>query len=101
MCELAMTKRYRVVSVEAVRHPVVRVVYDDGFSGEYDLSNLIANGPVFAPLKDPEYFKMVSVAPNGRSFGWNLNAVGEEIDFCIDAVRMHIEADHRNKSARS
>jgi hypothetical protein len=88
------------VSVEAVRYPVLRVVYSDGFAGEYDLSALIATGPVFAPLKDPEYFKKVAVAPFGHSFGWNLDAIGEEIDFCIDSVRIDIQAKLGNKSKR-
>jgi hypothetical protein len=90
-----------VVSVEVARYPVLHIVYDDGFSGEYDLSEMIATGPAFELLKDPEYFKRVAVAPFGRSFGRNLDAIGEEIDFCVDSVRMDIEAKRRNKITRS
>jgi hypothetical protein len=90
-----------VVSVKAVRYPVLYVVYDDGFAGEYDLSELIATGSAFALLKDREYFKKVAVAPFGHSFGWNLDAIGEEIDFCIDSVRIDIESHRKNKRARS
>ena len=90
-------RQHHVVSVEVVRYPVVRVVYDDGFSGEYDLSDLIANGPAFALLQDREYFKTVSVAPYGHTFGWNLDVIGEEIDFCIDSVRIDIENERRRK----
>jgi hypothetical protein len=92
-----LAKQYHVVSVEVVRYPVLYVVYDDGFAGQYDLSSLIAAGPVFAPLKDQEYFKKVRIAPYGHSFGWNLDVMGEEIDFCIDSVRVDIETQRRKR----
>jgi Protein of unknown function (DUF2442) len=82
---------YRIKSVEAIRYPVLRITFDDGLSGEYDLSTLIDAGPIFAPLKDEAYFRTVSVAPYGHSFGWNLDEVGHEIDFCPDATRIRIE----------
>jgi hypothetical protein len=82
---------YRIKSVEVVRYPVLRVTFDDGLSGEYDLSDLIARGPVFAPLKDKAFFNTVSVGEHGHTFGWNLEDVGHEIDFCPDATRIRIE----------
>ena len=82
---------YRIKSVEVARYPVVRVTFDDGLSGEYDLSDIIANGPAFARLKDKDYFNTVSVGDHGHTFGWNLNDVGHEIDFCPDATRIRIE----------
>ena len=45
-------KAYRIERVVAVRYPVLCVTFDDGLSGEYDLTDLIARGPAFAPLKD-------------------------------------------------
>ncbi len=44
------------------------------------------------PLKDPAYFKNVAVAPDGHSFGWNLDELYAEIDLCADATRYIIEA---------
>jgi hypothetical protein len=82
---------YRIQSVEAVRYPVLRVTFDDGVTGEYDLSEAIASGPMFAPLKDQDYFAKVAVAEHGHSFGWNLGEAGHEIDFCPDATRILIE----------
>jgi Protein of unknown function (DUF2442) len=82
---------YRIKSVEVLRDPVLRVTFDDGLSGEYDLSDLIADGPAFAPLKDEAYFNTVSVGDHGHTFGWNLDEIGEEIDFCPDATRILIE----------
>jgi hypothetical protein len=83
--------KYRIKSVEAIRYPVLRVTFDDELSGEYDLTESIAIGPMFAPLKDEEYFGKVAVAQHGRSFGWNLDEAGHEIDFCPDATRILIE----------
>jgi len=84
-------KTYRIKSVEVVRYPVLRVTFDDGLSGEYDLTDLIARGPVFAPLKDEAYFRTVAVGEYGHTFGWNLDDLGNEIDFCPGAARILIE----------
>jgi hypothetical protein len=82
---------YRIKRVEVVRYPVLRVTFDDGLSGEYDLSDLIADGPAFARLKDADYFNTVAVGEHGHTFGWNLHELGNEIDFCPDATRILIE----------
>jgi hypothetical protein len=82
---------YRIKSVEAVRYPVLRVTFDDGLSGEYDLTESIRTGPIFASLKDETFFRRVAVAGHGHTFGWNLDQPGEEIDFCPDATRIRIE----------
>jgi hypothetical protein len=84
-------KRYAITSIEAVRYPVLRLVFDDGLSGELDLSETIESGEVFARLRDPEYFKQVAVAEGGHAFGWNLDQLGHEIDFCGDSARIDIE----------
>ena|SRR6266480_3641838 len=84
-------KRYALKSVEVVRYPVLRIEFEDGLSGELDLSDTITSGVMFAPLKDPEYFKRVAIADGGHSFGWNLDEIGGEIDFCADSTRLDIE----------
>ena len=83
--------QYRIKNVEVIRYPVLRVTFDDGLSGEYDLSELIERGPMFAPLKDEAYFNTVAVGEHGHTFGWNLDDIGHEIDFCPDATRIRIE----------
>lgn len=84
-------KTYRIVSVVPVSYPVLRVTFDDGLSGEIDMSRYIGEGPIFEPLEDPAYFDQVAVAPWGHSFGWNLDVLGREIDFGADNVRTQIE----------
>ena len=84
---------HRIAAIEVVRHPVLRLTYDDGLSGEYDLAPFIAMGPLFGRLTDPAYFQGVAIGERGRTFGWNLDEIGHEIDFCPDAARMQIETD--------
>ena len=81
----------RISQVAVVRYPVLLVTFDDGLSGEYDLTEFIERGPLFAPLKDEAYFNTVSVGSYGHTFGWNLDELGHEIDFCPDATRIKIE----------
>lgn len=82
---------YRIADVSVVRYPVLHITFTDGLSGEYDLSELIAAGPMFAPLRDEAFFAKVAVDPHGQTFGWNLDQTGNEIDFCPDATRIRIE----------
>ena len=82
---------HRVSAVKALDYPALRVTFDDGLEGVLDLSDLIAKGPVFAPLKDEAYFRTVAVGEHGWTFGWNLDVEGKEIDFCPDATRIRIE----------
>jgi hypothetical protein len=94
-----------ICEVTVVRYPVLRVTFEDGFSGEYDMTSLVARGKVFEPLNDPAYFATVAVGEYGHTFGWRLDEIGREIDFCPDSSRMTIEAamvkksvaDHRKK----
>lgn len=82
---------YSIRSVEVVRYPVLRVTFDDGFSGEYDLGDHIESGPVFARLKDPKVFAQVAMASDGHTFGWFLDREGHEFDFCPDSTRIQLE----------
>ena len=84
-------KVHRFASVSVTHYPIVRVTFDDGLSGVLDLSDVIARSPMFAPLKDPDFFETVVVGENGRTFGWCLDDLGREIDFCPDATRIKIE----------
>ncbi len=90
---------YRIKGVEPVRYPVLRVRFEDGLSGEYDLSDLIADAPAVARLKDEAYFRQVAVGEHGHTFGWNLDDRGHKIDFCPDATRILIEMQKAAESA--
>lgn len=59
----------RVVSAELLRDFVVRVRFNDGSEGEVDLKDEL-EGPVFEPLKDPEYFSRFRVDPDVHTLVW-------------------------------
>jgi hypothetical protein len=84
-------KRYRITKIEVPSYPVVRLTFDDGLSGDLDMSRDIERGPYFEPLKDEVYFRTVAVADDGRSFGWRLDQTFSEIDFSADGARADIE----------
>lgn len=92
-------KAYRIATVDVVRHPVVRVRYDDGFEEEMDFSEHIEAGHLFASLADPAFFTTVEVSPSGRCFGWRLSEVGREIDLCADGVRFDLEEQRVRRMA--
>jgi len=83
-------KLYKITKVEVPRHPVVRLTYDDGFSGEVDFADTVSRGGVMAGLADPALFRQVQIGEDGRSLGW-INPEGEEVDFCADALRFKAE----------
>jgi Protein of unknown function (DUF2442) len=84
-------KRYRITRIDVPAYPVVRLIFDDGLTGDIDLGDDIRRGPMFAPLKDEAIFRQVALADDGRSFGWNLDEIGSEIDLGADAARADIE----------
>lgn len=82
---------FRIVQIETPRFPVIRLTFDDGLVGEVDLRQYIDRGPYFAPLSDEVFFRSVTIGMGGRSFGWRLDSIGNEIDFGADSARAEIE----------
>jgi hypothetical protein len=50
---------YRIVEAIAHADHTVTVRWSDGVSADVDLSPVIAEGPVFAPLRDPGFLQNV------------------------------------------
>lgn len=48
----------------------IRVRFEDGTSGEVDLSYLLDYGGVFAPLRDPGYFRQLRADPEAGTIVW-------------------------------
>ena len=57
--------------------------YDDGASGEVDLSNLAGRG-VFAAWSDRAFFARAHITPH-RSIAWS-----DEIELCPDALYLRL-----------
>jgi hypothetical protein len=47
---------------------VYHIVFDDGLSGDVDLEPMLECGPVFAPLRDVDFFRKASV--EGGTITW-------------------------------
>lgn len=57
----------RLVVLDACR---LRLTFDDGLTGDVDLSGLPGRGPVFEPLRDPEFFATARVDSMTRTVAW-------------------------------
>jgi len=55
---------YTVTEAKYVRDYVIWLRFQDGSEGEVDLASE-PWGPVFEPLKDPEYFRRITLAEYG------------------------------------
>jgi len=47
----------------------IRVEFDDGVTKDVDLKDVL-EGPVFEPLRDPEFFRRFLVNPETRTIEW-------------------------------
>ena len=73
----------RIVGVEIVSTPVLRVTFSDGAVREVDFSALVARSRWFRTLEIPTTFDTVEVIHNGRGLQWITGA-----DYCADALRI-------------
>ena len=63
----------RVVEGKYVSDFVIRVRFDDGREGTVDLQEELW-GPIFEPLRDPEYFQRFRVHPELHTIVWENGA---------------------------
>jgi hypothetical protein len=64
---------------------VFRVTFDDGTAGDVDFSDYLERGPVFAPLRDPSFFRQARV--EGGTIAWPNGA-----DVAPEALYEKVEA---------
>jgi Protein of unknown function (DUF2442) len=60
---------YHVVDAKQISGYVLRLKFRDGTEGEIDLEPEL-HGPVFAPLKDPEQFKLFRLDREFHTLVW-------------------------------
>jgi len=60
----------RVTGVEVLGHYQLRLRFDDGKVRDVDLGHLRTGGPIFEPLRDPEYFSQVAVDTEAGTVAW-------------------------------
>jgi Protein of unknown function (DUF2442) len=79
-----------IVAVDANTPPRVTLTFEDGFKTTLDLQRLLDIGKVYAPLRDPDFFRTGHPGSGGRSLEWDVPGNGE-IDLCADTLRMEAE----------
>ena len=73
----------RIVRIDVVSTPVLRVMFDDGAVRDVDFSSVIERSRWFRTLSVPTTFEDVEVIHNGRALQWVTGA-----DYCADALRI-------------
>ncbi|HMS96514.1 MAG: DUF2442 domain-containing protein [Tabrizicola sp.] len=80
---LASAALLRIVRIDVLATPVLRVTFDDGVVRDVDFSPVIARSKWFHTLAVPTTFEDVEVVNNGRALQWVTGA-----DYCADALRI-------------
>lgn len=73
----------KLINVKAQAGFKLYLEYDDGVTGDADLSDLIGKG-VFAAWQDPAVFEAVKVGRHGE-LHWN-----DDLELCADALYLEI-----------
>jgi hypothetical protein len=76
-----------VIDARYVREFTLWIKFEDGSEGEVDLSPELY-GPVFEPLKDPEYFRRFRVDPELGTIAWP-NGADLAPEFLYDKIHVH------------
>jgi Protein of unknown function (DUF2442) len=83
--------RHKLTQVTVPNYPVLSITFDDGLTGEIDMARDISTKPIFAELREPEFFNQVAIDQYGASLGWRLGDTGNEIDLSADGLRNDLE----------
>jgi hypothetical protein len=81
-----MSDILRITTAEAVLPGVLKLTWNDGYEGIVDLRGIIADGEIFANIRNPENFKKARVASYGHSIYWG-EENNEDVDFGCDRLR--------------
>jgi hypothetical protein len=60
----------KLKKAEVVHDYVVRLSYADGVVAEVDLGYLTERGPIFEPLRQPEYFRRLRASRDANTIVW-------------------------------
>ncbi len=82
----------RIVRVDVLSTPVLRVLFDDGVVRDINFSDVVAKSKWFRMLSVPTTFETVEVINNGRALQWITGA-----DYCADALRILADEQYAAK----
>ena len=75
----------KVTAIQPLDGCRLRVTFADGFIGEADLAPLLDAGPIFAPWRDPGFFRRVNVVCGVPEWG-------DDLDLSPGSLRAWCEA---------
>jgi len=82
-----MSKISTITAVDPILFGVVKVAWDDGFEAVVDLRPVIAEGELFAFLRnDADRFRSVQREQYGHYIFW-IDDDGDEVEFGSDSLR--------------
>lgn len=84
---LTALQQVRIVRIDILSTPVLKVLFDDGAERVVDFSSVIATSKWFRMLSVPTTFETVDVVNNGRALQWITG-----VDYCADALRIMADA---------
>ena len=90
----AMNEMPRAIGMRLLEDHCVYVVFKDGTEGAADLSDLVGSGPVFEPLRDPEFFRQVRLNEEWGTIEWP-NGADIAPEALYDRVKEHSETSAR------
>ncbi len=82
----------RIVRVDVLSTPVLRVLFDDGVVRDINFLDVVAKSKWFRMLSVPTTFETVEVINNGRALQWITGA-----DYCADALRIMADEQYAAK----
>jgi hypothetical protein len=79
-----MPEIHRIIDAKVVQAHVIELRFGDGYTARLDFAPALW-GPIFEPLKDPEYFRRFRLEDD--TIRWPNDA-----DFCPDVLRFWCES---------
>lgn len=79
-----------VIKVEVLGKYNLKVVFEDGISGDLDISKLVPFQGIFEPLEDLEFFKTVSVNSDVGTICWK-NGADLSPEFLYSEIKNNLQ----------
>jgi len=79
-----------IISAKVIADRTLLIEFSDSEFKKYDVSNLL-DKPMFAPLKNPSFFKDFKIEAGGYGLVWNEDIDISEYELCKNGVSLRYE----------
>ncbi|MDX2256737.1 MAG: DUF2442 domain-containing protein [Pseudanabaenaceae cyanobacterium bins.39] len=89
----------KIISAQIIGDRTLLIEFSDSEFKQYDISNLL-NKPMFAPLKNPSFFKSFRIEAGGYGLVWNEDIDISEYELWTNGVGLKNELAklHHNRA---